>query len=50
LQGTLGIESINVGSGLPDDQLHSPNENLKLPVWEKQIDSFIHFIYNLVEG
>ncbi|MCW5875755.1 MAG: dipeptidase [Anaerolineales bacterium] len=50
LQGQLGIESINVGSGLPDDQLHSPNEHLHLPTWEKEIDAFIHFIYNLGEG
>lgn len=49
LQGTLGIEAVNVGSGLPDDLLHSPNEHLKLPVWEKEIDALIHFIYNVVE-
>ncbi len=48
LQG-LGIESINVGSGLPDDQLHSPNERLHLPTWEKEIEAMIHFIYNLGE-
>ena len=47
LQGELGIESVNVGSGLPDDQLHSPNERLHLPTWEKEIDAFVHFIYNL---
>ena len=47
LQGELGLESVNVGSGLPDDQLHSPNERLHLPTWEKEIDAFVHFIYNL---
>jgi len=36
-----------VGSGLPDDQLHSPNEHLHLPTWEKEIDAFVHFLYNL---
>jgi acetylornithine deacetylase/succinyl-diaminopimelate desuccinylase-like protein len=49
LQSQLGIESINVGCGLPDDQLHSPNERMHLPSWEKQIDSLIHFIYNLAD-
>jgi acetylornithine deacetylase/succinyl-diaminopimelate desuccinylase-like protein len=47
LQGVLGIESVNVGMGLPDDRIHSPNERLHLPTWRKGIDSFIHFIYNL---
>ena len=47
LQGELGVESVNVGSGLPDDQLHSPNEHLHLPTWEKEIDAFVHFLYNL---
>jgi len=27
--------------------VHSPNEHLHLPSWEKEIDSFVHFIYNL---
>ena len=47
LQGELGIESVNVGSGMAGDQVHSPNEHLHLPSWEKEIDSFVHFIYNL---
>jgi acetylornithine deacetylase/succinyl-diaminopimelate desuccinylase-like protein len=49
LQGVLGIESVNVGMGLPDDRIHSPNERLHLPTWRKGIDAFIHFIYNLGE-
>ncbi len=47
LQGVLKVESINVGYGLPEDHIHSPNERLHLPTWEKGIDSLIHFIYNL---
>jgi acetylornithine deacetylase/succinyl-diaminopimelate desuccinylase-like protein len=47
LQGVLKVESINVGYGLPDDHIHSPNERMHLPTWEKGIDSLIHFIYNL---
>jgi acetylornithine deacetylase/succinyl-diaminopimelate desuccinylase-like protein len=43
----LGIESINFGFSLPDDNAHSPNEKLHLPTWERGIDTLIHFIYNL---
>lgn len=50
LQTTLKIESVNVGFGLPDDHIHSPNERLHIPTWEKGIDSLVHFIYNLGEA
>lgn len=46
-QDILGIESVNTGFGLPEDRMHSPNERLHLPTWEKGIDALIHFIYNL---
>ena len=49
LQDKLGIESVLTGFGLPDDRIHSPNERLHLPTWEKGIDALIHFIYNLSE-
>lgn len=42
----LGIESVNCGFSLPDDNAHSPNEKLHLPTWSKGIDSLIHFIFN----
>ncbi|MEX2161474.1 MAG: dipeptidase [Anaerolineales bacterium] len=45
----LGAECINTGFGLPDDRLHSPNERMHLPTWEKGIDALVHFIYNLGE-
>ncbi len=47
LQEHLGIESINCGFGLPDDNLHSPNEKLHLSTWYRGIDTLIHFFYNL---
>lgn len=47
LQEALGIESVLTGFGLPEDRIHSPNERLHLPTWEKGIDALIHFIYNL---
>ncbi len=43
----LGIESVNIGFGLPTDNLHGPNEKLHLPTWYKGIDALIHFFFNL---
>jgi acetylornithine deacetylase/succinyl-diaminopimelate desuccinylase-like protein len=43
----LGIESVLTGFGLPDDNLHAPNEKLHLPTWYRGIDALIHFFYNL---
>jgi acetylornithine deacetylase/succinyl-diaminopimelate desuccinylase-like protein len=47
LKNILGIESINCGFSLPDDNAHSPNEKLHLPTWKRGIESLIHFFYNL---
>jgi acetylornithine deacetylase/succinyl-diaminopimelate desuccinylase-like protein len=43
----LGIDSVNCGFSLPDDNAHGPNEKLHLPTWTQGIDTLIHFIYNL---
>jgi acetylornithine deacetylase/succinyl-diaminopimelate desuccinylase-like protein len=43
----LGIESVLTGFGLPDDNIHAPNEKQHLPTWFKGVDAIIHFIYNL---
>jgi len=48
LQKYLGVESLLTGFGLPEDNVHSPNEKLHLPTWEKGIAALIHFFYNLV--
>lgn len=48
LQELLGMDSILTGFGLPDDNIHAPNEHLHLPTWYKGIDSIVHFFYNLV--
>jgi acetylornithine deacetylase/succinyl-diaminopimelate desuccinylase-like protein len=45
----LGIESVNCGFSLPDDNAHGPNEKLHLPTWDRGIDTIIHFIFNLAE-
>jgi acetylornithine deacetylase/succinyl-diaminopimelate desuccinylase-like protein len=47
MQSMLGIESVLVGFGLPDDNLHAPNEKLDLPTWYRGIDALIHFFFNL---
>ena len=43
-QDILGIESILMGFGLPDDRLHSPNEKFHLPNFHKGIETVIHFM------
>lgn len=46
MQKTLKIDSVLTGFGLPDDNIHSPNEKLHLPTWFKGIETLIHFFYN----
>ncbi len=48
-QKILGIESVNFGFGLPDDNAHGPNEKLHLPTWQRGIDACIHALFNLGE-
>jgi acetylornithine deacetylase/succinyl-diaminopimelate desuccinylase-like protein len=46
MQGLLGVESVIAGFGLPDDNLHAPNEKLHIPTWYRGIDTIIHFFCN----
>jgi acetylornithine deacetylase/succinyl-diaminopimelate desuccinylase-like protein len=46
-QDILGIESVNCGFSLPDDNAHSPNEKLHLPTWERGIETLINFYHNV---
>ena len=39
----LGVDSILTGFGLPDDQIHSPNERLHLPTHKKGVEALIRF-------
>jgi acetylornithine deacetylase/succinyl-diaminopimelate desuccinylase-like protein len=50
MQKILNVESVLTGFGLPDDNLHAPNEKLHLPTWYKGIKALVHFIYNLTEN
>jgi acetylornithine deacetylase/succinyl-diaminopimelate desuccinylase-like protein len=50
MQRLLGVESIICGFGLPDDNVHAPNEKLNLPTWYRGIDTYIQFFLNLAHG
>ncbi len=43
----LGADSVIMGFGLPDDNLHAPNEKQHLPTFYKGIEAYIHFFANL---
>jgi len=47
MQNLLGIESVVSGFGLPDDNVHAPNEKMHLPTWFRGIEAVIHFLLNL---
>jgi acetylornithine deacetylase/succinyl-diaminopimelate desuccinylase-like protein len=47
MQRLLGIESVICGFGLPDDNVHAPNEKQNLPTWYRGIEAYIHFFLNL---
>jgi acetylornithine deacetylase/succinyl-diaminopimelate desuccinylase-like protein len=40
----LGLDSILMGYGLPDDNLHGPNEKLSLSMFEKGIKTNMEFL------
>ena len=44
MQSLLGIESVLTGFGLPDDNLHAPNEKVNVPTYYLGIDAMIRFI------
>lgn len=46
-QNYLGLETILIGFGLPDDNLHAPNEKFNISMFYKGIKTLIHFYKNL---
>jgi acetylornithine deacetylase/succinyl-diaminopimelate desuccinylase-like protein len=40
----LGIPSVMMGFGLPDDNLHAPNEKLYLPNFYRGIDAVVKYL------
>lgn len=47
VQTELGVQSILMGFGLPDDNLHAPNEKLHLPTYYRGIETYIRFFHNM---
>jgi acetylornithine deacetylase/succinyl-diaminopimelate desuccinylase-like protein len=47
MQNILGRESILMGFGLPDDNLHAPNEKMSLTGFFQGLEAYIHFAYEL---
>lgn len=43
MKNILGVDSIITGFGLPDDQIHSPNERLHMPTHQKGVEALIRF-------
>jgi acetylornithine deacetylase/succinyl-diaminopimelate desuccinylase-like protein len=50
LQDILGVESVITGFGLPDDNLHAPNEKQNLPNWYRGIETILRFLTVLGEA
>jgi len=44
IQELLGVKSLLLGFGLPDDNLHAPNEKFHLPNFYRGIDTLIRFL------
>lgn len=50
LQRQLGIPSVLMGFGLPDDNIHAPNEKFNLKNFELGIESLIRFLEGVGEN
>ncbi|MEK6587845.1 MAG: M20/M25/M40 family metallo-hydrolase, partial [Chloroflexota bacterium] len=44
IQELLGVKSLLLGFGLPDDNLHAPNEKFYLPNFHRGVETLIHFL------
>jgi acetylornithine deacetylase/succinyl-diaminopimelate desuccinylase-like protein len=43
-QRELGIETVLMGFGLPDDRLHAPDEKVHLPTFHRGVETVIRFL------
>ncbi len=44
IEKMLDVKTLMLGFGLPDDNLHAPNEKFHLPNFHRGVDTFIHFM------
>ena len=49
LKEILETDSVLTGFGLPDANLHGPNEKLHIPTWKRGVEALIHFFYYLAD-
>ncbi len=49
-QTQLGLNAIQLGFALPDDNFHAPNEKLHLPTYYRGIDTYVRFFDLLAQS
>jgi len=49
IQRELGMHSVMMGFGLPDDNIHAPNERFAVDYFHKGIETVVHYYYLLAE-
>jgi len=49
IKKVLGVDSLMLGFGLPDDNLHAPNEKFHVNNFHRGIETYIHFMDNLAK-
>ena len=47
IEDMLNVKTLMLGFGLPDDNLHAPNEKFHIPNFHRGIDTFIYFMTSL---
>ncbi len=47
IKDMLNVDSMMLGFGLPDDNLHAPNEKFHLPTFHRGIETFIRFTFEI---
>jgi len=47
LKTKLGLDSVLLGFGLPDDNIHGPNEKLHIPTYYRGIETYVRFFQQM---
>jgi len=47
IQQFLDVDAVNIGFGLPSDNMHSPNEKMHLPTFYNGIQALVRFFFHL---